>query len=226
MWKKHPAKAGWRSLGLMPVLSPRDSEPQQQANPEACATMQPEVYSAKSGQFSSCSANPSPLEQLRRWYALYIASNQEKRVEQHLRMKGVEVFLPLYTITKRWKNRMTMKLDLPLFAGYVFVRIALTERVRVLEAPAVVSLVGNGRAPLPLPDAEIDMLKTGLRLRQVDPFPYLKVGNRARVRSGALAGLEGIVVRKDDRLQVVVSIDAIMRSFAVHVHADELEPCA
>ena len=141
-------------------------------------------------------------------------------------MKGVEVFLPLYTITKRWKNRMTMKLDLPLFAGYVFVRIALTERVRVLEVPAVVSLVGNGRAPLPLPDAEIDMLKTGLRLRQVDPYPYLKVGNRARVRSGALAGLEGIVVRKDDRLQVVVSIDAIMRSFAVHVHADELEPCA
>jgi transcription antitermination factor NusG len=108
----------------------------------------------------------------------------------------------------------------------VFVRIALTERVRVLEVPAVVSLVGNGRAPLPLADAEIDMLKTGLRLRQVDPYPYLKVGNRARVRSGALAGLEGIVVRKDDRLQVVVSIDAIMRSFAVHVHADELEPCA
>lgn len=187
--------------------------------------MRPDIYSAKPEQFGAYSANRSSLEQPRNWYALYTASNQEKRVEQHLRMKGVEVFLPLYTITKRWKNRMTMKIDLPLFAGYVFVRIALTERVRVLESPAVVSLVGNGRGPLPLHDAEIETLRTGLKLRQVDPYPYLKVGNRARIRSGALAGLEGVVVRKDDRLQVVVSIDAIMRSFAVHVHADELEPC-
>src|SRR5215468_12413918 len=89
------------------------------------------------------SSLPATLEQARRWYAVYTASNREKRVEQHLRMKGVEVFLPLYTITKRWKNRMTMKIDLPLFAGYVFTRIALSERVRVLEAPAVVSLVGK-----------------------------------------------------------------------------------
>jgi transcription antitermination factor NusG len=187
--------------------------------------MRQEIYSAESDQFSTRSANRSPVEQNRLWYALYTASNQEKRVEQHLRMKGVEVFLPLYTIAKRWKNRMTMKVELPLFAGYAFVKIALAERVRVLEVPGVVSLVGNGREPLPLPDAEIDTLRTGLRLRQVDPYPYLKVGNRARIRAGALAGLEGIVIRKDDRLQMVVSIDAIMRSFAVRVHADELEPC-
>ena len=183
------------------------------------------VCSAESEERSASSANRALLGHPRHWYALYTASNQEKRVEQHLRTKGVEVFLPLYTVTRRWKNRMTMKLDLPLFVGYVFVRIALAERVRVLEAPAAVSLVGNGREPLPLPDAEIDTLRRGLRLRQVDPYPYLKVGNRARIRSGALAGLEGVVVRKDDRLKVVVSIDAIMRSFAVHVHADELEPC-
>jgi transcription antitermination factor NusG len=188
--------------------------------------MRQEIYSARSEQFSTRSANRSPVTQTRNWYALYTASNQEKRVEQHLRMKGVEVFLPLYAIAKRWKNRMTMKLELPLFAGYVFVRIALAERVRVLEVPGAVSLVGNGREPLPLPDAEIDTLRTGLRLRQVDPYPYLKVGNRARIRTGALAGLEGIVIRKDDRLQMVVSIDAIMRSFAVRVHADELEACS
>src|SRR5262249_25638061 len=141
-------------------------------------------------------------------------------------MKGIEVFLPLYKTTKRWKNRITAKIDLPLFPGYVFVRIALSQRIRVLEAPAVVSIVGNSREPLPLPDSEIEALRTGLRLRQVDPYPYLKAGNRARIRSGALAGLEGVVVRKDDRLHVVVTIDAIMRSFAVHVHADELEPCS
>ena len=167
----------------------------------------------------------SLLVQPRRWYAVYTASNREKRVEHYLRMKGVDVFLPLYSITKRWRNRTTARVELPLFKGYLFVRIAPTERVRVLEAPAVVSLVGNGREPLALPDSEIDTLRKELRLRQVDPFPYLKVGQRARIRSGALAGLEGVIVRKDERLQVVVSIDAIMRSFAVHVHADEVEFC-
>jgi transcription antitermination factor NusG len=188
--------------------------------------MRQDLCPSESKEFRARSADNSPLEQTRNWFALYTASNQEKRVEQHLRLKGIEVYLPLYTVTRRWKNRMTMKIDLPLFHGYVFVRIALSERVRVLEAPATVSLVGNGREPLPLLDAEIDTLRKGLQLRQVDPYPYLKVGNRARIRSGALAGLEGVVVRKDDRLQVVVSIDAIMRSFAVLVHADELEPCA
>src|SRR5215813_13966485 len=183
--------------------------------------MRPDIYSAKPEQFGAYSENRSSSEQPHNWYALYTASNQEKRVEQHLRMKGVEVFLPLYTITKRWKNRMTMKIDLPLFTGYVFVRIALGERVRVLEAPAVVSLVGKGREPLPLPDTEIDTLRTGLQLRQVDPYPYLKVGNRARIRFGPLAGMEGIVVRKAGQLRVVISIDSIMRSMAVHVDAEE-----
>ena len=173
---------------------------------------------------------PSEIErslaaQPRSWYAVYTASNREKRVEHYLRLKGVDVFLPLYSITKRWRNRTTVKVELPLFRGYLFVRIASTERVRVLEAPAVVSIVGNGREPLALPDNEIDTLRKELGLRQVDPFPYLKVGQRARIRSGALAGLEGVIVRKDERLQVVVSIDAIMRSFAVHVHADEVELC-
>ena len=186
--------------------------------------MRQTVYAADTVSSAPNAATPSTMEQARNWYALYTASNQEKRVEQHLRMKGVEVFLPLYTVTKRWKNRTTQKIELPLFTGYLFARIALNERVRVLEVPTVVSIVGSGRELLPLPDAEIDILRAGLRLRQVDPYPYLRIGNRARIRSGPLAGLEGVVIRKDGHLRVVVSVESIMRSFAVHVYADELEP--
>jgi transcription antitermination factor NusG len=160
------------------------------------------------------------------WYALHTFSNQEKRVEQHLRMKDIEVFLPLYTVTKRWKNRTTNRIELPLFTGYLFVNIAAVKRVRVLEIPSVVSIVSNGREPLALPSSEIETLRAGLHAGQIDPHPYLKIGSRARIRSGALAGLEGIVIRKDDHLKVVVSIDSILRSFAVHVQADDLEPCA
>jgi transcription antitermination factor NusG len=149
----------------------------------------------------------------------------KKKVEQHLRMREIESFLPLYTVTRRWKNRTTAKVELPLFAGYVFAKIARTEGVRVLEVPMVHSIVGNGCGALPIPDAEIDALRSGLHLRQVDPYPYMKVGARARIRSGALAGLEGVVVRKDGHLRVVLSLDLIMKSIAVHVKADELEPC-
>jgi transcription antitermination factor NusG len=174
---------------------------------------------------SSNSVAPLRVEQARHWYALYVASNQEKRAEQYLQMKGVEVFLPLCTVTKRWKNRTTVKLQLPLFTGYVFAKIALTERLRVLEVPNVVNIVGNGKEPLPLPDEEIETLRGGLHLRRVDPCPYLKVGQRSRIRSGPLAGMEGIVVRKDNRLRIVLSLDLITRSIAVHVDADELEAC-
>lgn len=137
----------------------------------------------------------------------------------------MEVFLPLCTVSKQWKNRTVAKLELPLFAGYAFVRISLTERSQVLDTPGVISVVGSGGKPTALPDAEIETLRTRLHLREFEPYPYLKVGTRVRIRSGPLEGLEGIVVRKDGQLRVVLSIDMIMRSVAVHVDADELESC-
>jgi len=168
---------------------------------------------------------PVKTEPLRNWFALYTASNHEKKIQEHLRMKEIEVFLPVYTAIRRWKNRTTVKVQLPLFACYVFAKIAPTESARVLEVPMVYSIVGNGREALPLPDTEIDALRAGLQLRRADPYPYVKAGVRARIRRGPLAGLEGVVVRKDGHLRVVLSLDLIMKSIAVQVDADELEPC-
>jgi transcription antitermination factor NusG len=162
---------------------------------------------------------------MRSWFAVYTTSNHEKRVAQYLQVKGIETFLPLYGVTKRWKNRTTVKVELPLFPGYVFTRIAASERVRVLEVPMVHSIVGNRHEPAVLPDAEIEGLRIGLRERQAYPYPYVKVGNRVRVRSGPLAGLEGIVVRTYGGLSVVLNVDMIQKSIAVHVEADELESC-
>jgi transcription antitermination factor NusG len=170
-------------------------------------------------------SSPSELDQPRCWFAVHTSSNQEKRVGQHLEMRGIEVFLPQYTAIRRWKNRTTVKIERPLFTGYLFAKIARTERVRILEIPNVVSLVGRGKELIPVPDEEIEVLRAGIGVRRVDPYPYLKVGTRARIRSGAMAGLEGVLVRKDGSLRVVVSIESIMRSVAVHVLADEVEPC-
>jgi transcription antitermination factor NusG len=169
---------------------------------------------------------PTSVAIARNWFAVYTAPNHEKRVEQHFRIREIESFLPVYKVKKRWKNRTTATLEIPLFTGYVFVRIASTERVRVLEVPSVLSLVGNSREATPLPSDQIEALRTGLHLREVEPCPYLKVGNRVRIRAGALAGLEGIVVRKDNQLRVVLSIDLISRSISVQVDGHELEACA
>ncbi len=166
-----------------------------------------------------------PTVESRSWFAVYTASNHEKTVQQHLRVREIETFLPLYAVTRKWKNRTTVKLELPLFSSYVFVRIARSENASVLAVPNVRFIVGDGRRSIPLPDEDIEILRSGLHLRQVDPYPYVQAGVRVRIRTGPLTGLEGMVVRKDDQLRVVLSLNLIRRSVAVHVSAEELEPC-
>lgn len=164
-------------------------------------------------------------EELRRWFVLYTASHNEKAVERALRQKGVETFLPLYRVTRRRKNRTTVKLELPLFASYVFARIALSESVIVRSIPRVFAIVGNARGPLSLPDQEVEALRAGLTGENATPWARIKVGARARIRSGPLAGWEGIVVRANGELHVVLSVDMISKSIAVRVNAEDINIC-
>ena len=158
-----------------------------------------------------------------RWYAVQTCANHENRVSQQLRQRTVEAYLPLYESVRQWKDRR-MRLELPLFPGYVFVHLALHDRLRVLQTPSVVRLVGFGGQPAALPDQEIEALRQGLThdLR-LEPHPYLKVGNRVRVRTGPLQGLEGILVRKKNKTRFVISLDLIMRSVAAEIDVAELE---
>jgi transcription antitermination factor NusG len=159
-----------------------------------------------------------------RWYAVYTCARHEKQVAQQLERKSVEYFLPLYEAVHHWKDRR-VTVQLPLFPGYVFVHIPLAQRLKVLELPSVVRMIGFQGVPAALPDEEIVSLRGGLagNLR-AEPHPYLKVGRRVRVVHGPLAGREGILVRKKDRLRLVISIDLIMRSMAVEVDAADVEP--
>ena len=171
---------------------------------------------------------PSPLVPLtsigeRKWYAIYTASNHERKIAGALQTKGIETFLPLYAMTKRWKNRTTVKIDVPLFPCYVFAKVARNESARVLEVPMVYSIVSNGREPLPVPESELNPMRIAIQHREFDPCPYVKVGMTARIRSGPLAGLQGVIIRKDAKLRVVLNIELIMKSVAVQVDANEIE---
>src|SRR5260370_7253546 len=159
----------------------------------------------------------------RHWYAVHARPWEERRTAEHFEYHGLESFMPQYRVVRRWKNRCTKTSDIALFPGYLFVRIAPAERIRVLEAPSVISIVGRGREPLPLAEFEIESLRAGLHLRHAEPHPHLVVGQRARIRAGALAGMEGVVVRKSTTLRVVLTWHLIMQSFSVALDVYELE---
>ena len=139
--------------------------------------------------------------------------------------RSLECLLPLYRSVRRWQDRRK-EIDLPLFPGYVFVRMLPSERLKVLTVPGAVHIVGFGGQPAPLADAEIEMLRGRLSRARLEPHPYLCVGRRVRVRSGPVAGLEGILVRRKDKFRVVLSMDLIMRSVAVEVDEADIEPAA
>src|SRR5262249_5105360 len=141
------------------------------------------------------------------WYAAYTCANHERRVAAELDARGIEHFLPLYGSARRWKDRR-VQLDLPLFPGYVFIRLPLWERLRVLQISSVVRLVGFGGLPVALPDEEMALMRLGLsQSGSVEPHPFLTLGRRVRITVGPFAGLEGVLKRKKGSLRVVISLE-------------------
>jgi len=166
---------------------------------------------------------PCPTS-LKLWYAAYTCANHEKRVAEQLAERSVEHFLPLYESVRHWKDRQ-MHLQLPLFPGYVFVRFALRDRLRVLQIPSVANLVSFNGAPAVLPEAEIEALKAGLeRGVKAAPHPYLKIGRRVHITAGPLEGLEGILIRRKNAVRFVISLDLIQRSIRLDIDAASVEP--
>jgi transcription antitermination factor NusG len=157
------------------------------------------------------------------WYAVYTCANHERSVSDQLVSRGVEHFLPQYESVRMWKDRK-MHLRLPLFPGYVFVYLALQNRVRVLQVPGVVRLVGFDGHPAAVPEEEVARVRQFLDEGfQAEPHKYLQRGRRVRVKAGPLAGIEGIFVRARNKCRIVISMDLIMRSIAVEVDRADVE---
>jgi transcriptional antiterminator RfaH len=160
------------------------------------------------------------------WYAVQTRVHQERIVKERLAGQGVTTFLPLITELHRWSDRRK-KIELPLFSSYVFVRFAPTpqELLRVRCVGGVVRIIGSGGAGTPIPDEEIDSIR--MLLSQRPPWyshPFLKSGQRVRIRGGALDGLEGIFLSRGGDDTLVVSVAAIQRSLAVRISGYDIVP--
>ena len=151
------------------------------------------------------------------WFALRVKSNREKIVADAVRGKGYEAFLPLYRSRRRWTDRY-QDIDLPLFSVYVFCRFDVQYRLPLLTIPSVVQIVGRGKTPHPVEDAEIAAIQTlvasGFSLQ---PWPFLEVGHRVRIEEGPLRGVEGLVTDLKGSDQLIVSITLLQRSVAVAI---------
>jgi transcription antitermination factor NusG len=158
-----------------------------------------------------------------KWYVLFVRSNQEKRVAHRLSSRSVEHFLPCYQALRQWQDRR-VRLEIPLFPGYVFVRLPLLERLKVLTLPNVVSLVGPKHSPSPVSEDEIAWIKQGVEHGKAEPHPFLEAGERVVISGGILAGMEGVLLRMKNSTRVVVSIDSISRAFAVEIDVAYIEP--
>ncbi len=158
------------------------------------------------------------------WYALHTRSRHEKSIAARLGAANTETFLPLHRSRNLWKNGVHAEVDLPLFPCYLFARVRVYDRVRLLQTPGVLGFATTSARPTAIPDDEISLLRTATAKFIAEPHPYLNCGDRVRIVSGPMAGLDGILIRRKQEYRVVLSIEAIMRSVAVEVSEFEIEP--
>jgi len=151
------------------------------------------------------------------WFAIRVKSNHEKSVCTHLAMRGFEVFLPVCRTRNRWADRYKL-VEIPLFTGYVFVRVDQARPHAVLSTPGVMQIVGAGRNPEPVLEREIEAIRRAVdancQLRECDFFIR---GQRATVMSGALSGLEGTIVDLKQESRLILSISLLQRSVALEI---------
>jgi transcriptional antiterminator NusG len=159
-----------------------------------------------------------------RWFALYVRSRHEKVVESGLRGKGYSAFSPFYRTRRKRIDRIA-EIDVPLFPGYVFCCFDPSIRLPILMTPGIVGVVGPGHRPEPVDDAEIASIRTlALSGHPVQPWPFLRSGQRIRLQSGPLMGAEGIFLCVKDQYHLVVSITLLQRAVSVVIEKDAVAP--
>jgi transcription antitermination factor NusG len=160
----------------------------------------------------------------RYWYALQVMPRRENKALLLLNCKGYESCLPTNQVRRTWSDRVKV-LEQPLFPGYVFCRIHEAAFGLVLTTPGLGRFVTVGGIPCPISDDEICSLarvsKSGLPAL---PHPYFRVNQKVKVVSGLFAGLVGAVLRVENQRRLVVSVDAIERSFSIAIDEADVIP--
>lgn len=163
-------------------------------------------------------------EPARNWYAVHTIPQNEKSTVKHLDAREIESFLPTYECSHVWKNQQRVKVTLPLFPTYLFVRIQAVERSAVLAVPGVIRILGDSRGPISLPESDVEFLRSDFVRERIGPYRDLVVGQTVRIKSGPMQGIQGILMRKKTSLRFVLTLELLNQHASVEVAAEELEP--
>jgi len=159
-----------------------------------------------------------------RWYALRTKSRHEKLVRDRLVSQGIEPLLPIVKRLSQWKDRKK-EVEVPLFSGYCFVRFAQQDKLPVQTVSGVVEIVSSNGCPEPIPDVEIEALRTLMdSVLPYDPHPYLHEGMTVEVVRGPLQGVHGILLRKEKRHRLVIGVRLIQQAAAVEIDVRDVVP--
>jgi transcription antitermination factor NusG len=151
------------------------------------------------------------------WFALQVRSRYENIVTAHLSGMGYESLLPLYMCRRRWSDRFK-EIECPLFPGYVFCRLNPLNRLPILTTPGVFHIVGMGKTPVAIDEAEIAAIQAAVKSGlPSQPWPFVQIGQRVRIEHGPLYGLEGVLLDFRGRHRLVLSVTLLQRSIAVQI---------
>jgi len=158
------------------------------------------------------------------WFALQVRSRWEAATADLLRGKGLETLLPTYVTKRKWSDRVKV-VESPLFPGYVFCRFDIHNRLPVLITPGVISVVGSGKTPVPVDDAEILSIQAAIGSGvHLEPWPYVEIGERVRIKQDVLDGMEGILTSFKGSHRVIISVTLLRRSVALEIDRARIMP--
>lgn len=161
--------------------------------------------------------NQAKLSNAVSWFALQIRSRWESSAADLLRAKGLEILLPTYTTRRKWSDRIKV-VESPLFPGYLFCRFNVNHRLPILITPGVLSIVGRGKTPVPVPDLEIEAIQAAIGSGvHLEPWPYVEIGERVRIKHDVLNGMEGILTSFKGNDRVIISVTLLRRSVALEI---------
>lgn len=156
------------------------------------------------------------------WHVLHVLSNHEKKVAQHLEVRSIEHYLPVYREKVKWTDR-TVVAERPLFSGYVFARFDHRYRIPVISTPGVLRLLGDQSWDL-VEDEELEKIRSGLAKGLIlRPHRNITVGTRVRIREGVFEDVEGSVTELRQQCKVVISLAAVRQCFSIEVEIDQIE---
>jgi transcription antitermination factor NusG len=147
------------------------------------------------------------------WYVVHTRSQHDKAVVNQLERRGIEAFLPVTNEVRRWSDRRKI-IHLPLLSCYAFVHMRLLPELRykVTQIRGVLGFVGARGEGTPIPDSQIENIRA--LLSSDVPYalcPFLQIGQRVRIRGGALDGIEGFLTARNGDRTLVISVEPIQR---------------